>query len=89
MKYLLILLLLFMGLLQYELWFSEGGLQTVFSIKKNIAKQKKINAQLEERNLSLVKKIKALRTGNQAIEAHARTDLGMVKKGEVFYQVVK
>lgn len=78
-----------MGVLQYELWFSDGGLQTVAAIQKRLLNQQKINADLQARNLNLVKKVKALRKGAGAIEARARQDLGMVKKGEVFYQVVK
>ncbi len=81
----LIVLLL---LLQYEFWFSDGGVKTVWKMQTNIAKQEKINAQLDKRNQILIAEIKDLQSGNAAIEARARNDLGMVKKGEVFYQVV-
>ncbi len=78
-----------MGLLQYEFWFSDGGIKTVWDLKKSIVKQEKINANLDQKNQILVAEIKDLRSGNEAIEAHARNDLGMVKNGETFYQIVK
>lgn len=76
-------------LLQYEFWFSDGGMKTVRQLKHSIAKQQRINNQLDQQNQLLIAEVKDLQSGNAAIEARARNDLGMVKKGEVFYQVVK
>ncbi len=89
MKMILSALIILLLLLQYEFWFSDGGVKTVWHIQKNISKQEKINAQLDKRNQVLIAEIKDLQNGNAAIEARARNDLGMVKKGEVFYEVVK
>ena len=89
MKIILITLIFLLTLLQYEFWFSEGGIKTVWQLEKNIAQQKKVNTELDKRNEILVTEIKDLRSGNEAIEAHARNDLGMIKKDETFYQVVK
>jgi len=74
--------------LQYEFWFSDGGMRTVWQMKRNITNQKQINTKLEQRNQLLIAEIKDLQNGHAAIEAHARNDLGMVKNGEVFYRVV-
>ncbi|OGT33006.1 MAG: cell division protein FtsB [Gammaproteobacteria bacterium RIFCSPHIGHO2_02_FULL_39_13] len=82
-------LLILLVLLQYEFWFSDGGMKTVWQLKHSIAKQQKINTQLDQQNQVLIAEVKDLQSGNAAIEARARNDLGMVKKGEVFYQVVK
>lgn len=76
-------------LLQYELWFSDGGIKTVLQMKKNITAQAQKNDELDKRNQALIAEIKDLQNGNVAIEARARNDLGMIKKGEVFYQVIK
>ena len=76
-------------LLQYEFWFSDGGMKTVWQMKRSIAVQAKMNDQLDKRNQVLIAEINDLQSGNAAIEARARNDLGMVKKGEVFYRVVK
>ena len=89
MKIILGALIILLLLLQYELWFSDGGVKTVLQMQKNIALQAKKNDELDKRNQVLIAEIKDLQNGNAAIEARARNDLGMVKKGEVFYQVVK
>ena len=89
MKTILIALVLLLGLLQYEFWFSDGGIKTVWDLKKNISRQEKINTDLDKKNEVLIAEIQDLRSGNEAIESHARNDLGMVKKGETFYQIVK
>lgn len=46
-----------------------------------------VNKKLAERNAILMADIFDLKHGNEAIEEHARNDLGMIKKGEVFYQI--
>lgn len=89
MKLTLGALLVLLLLMQYEFWFSDGGMKTVWQLEKSIAKQQKINDALDKHNQVLIAEIKDLQSGNAAIEARARNDLGMVKKGEVFYQVVK
>lgn len=89
MKMILGALLVLLLLLQYEFWFSDGGMKTVWAMQKNISKQEKTNAQLDNRNQVLIAEIKDLQSGNAAIEARARNDLGMVKKNEVFYEVVR
>ena len=76
-------------LLQYELWFANGGLISAHRIKHSLAKQQKVNAKLKKRNMVLSADIKDLKSGNKSIEERARNDLGMIKKGETFYQVVK
>jgi len=89
MKVILGVLILLLALLQYEFWFSDGGMKTVWQLKKDIAQQQQVNDDLAKKNDALTKDIQALRHDNNAIEARARNELGMVKKGEVFYQVVK
>ena len=89
MKMILGALIVLLVLLQYEFWFSDGGIKTVWKMQKNIQQQNQINEQLDKRNQLLISEIDELQHGNAAVEAHARNDLGMVKKGEVFYQVVK
>lgn len=88
MKMILGALIVLLVLLQYEFWFSDGGIKTVWQIQKRIEKQNKINEQLDKRNQLLISEINDLQNGNNAIEEHARNDLGMVKQGEVYYQVV-
>jgi len=89
MKFILVALIVLLLLLQYEFWFSDGGMKTVWQLEKNIKKQTAINEALDKRNQILIAEIKDLRSGNEAIEARARNDLGMIKKDETFYQIIK
>ena len=89
MKKLLILLLLLLAYLQYKLWFGEGSLQDVLELQRAVEQQREENLQLRERNDALDADVRDLQQGLDAIEEHAREDLGMVKEGETFYQVVE
>jgi cell division protein FtsB len=75
-------------LLQYPLWFGSGGVFAVWQLKREIGAQQAENARLRERNDVLDAEVKDLKQGSAAIEERARTELGMVKKGETFYQVI-
>jgi len=89
LKKLVILLVLLLVYLQYKLWFGEGSLQDVWQLHQDVEFQRQENIELRERNAALEAEVKDLRQGFDAIEEHAREDLGMVKEGETFYQVVE
>ena len=89
MRKLLILLLLLIAYLQYRLWFGDGSLQEVWELHREVEAQREENLQLRERNAALEAEVRDLQQGLDAIEEHAREDLGMVKEGETFYQVVE
>ncbi|HEU0186872.1 MAG TPA: cell division protein FtsB [Gallionellaceae bacterium] len=83
-----LILLALIVLLQYPLWFGKGGWLKVWDIGRQLDEQKKANQQVQLRNAVLDAEVHDLKQGTDAIEEHARTDLGMIKPGEVFYQVV-
>lgn len=89
MKPIIILLLVFLAVLQYHLWFANDGVFAVIRLKHRIAEQESNNTQLQKQNAILLAEIMSLKNGSSAIENRARTDLGMVKKDETFYQVVR
>ncbi len=89
MKKLLILLVMLLVYLQYSLWFGDGSLQDVWRLHKDVEQQHQENAVLRERNEALEAEVLDLQQGLEAIEEHAREDLGMIKKGETFYQVIE
>ncbi len=89
MKKLLILLVLLLVYLQYNLWIGEGGLQEVWHLHKEVERQSQKNSELRERNEALDAEVLDLQQGLEAIEEHAREDLGMIKKDETFYQVIE
>ncbi|MES9905676.1 MAG: cell division protein FtsB [Sedimenticola sp.] len=89
MRILTVLLLLILLVLQYRLWVGEGSLAEVHSLKKDIALQKEELKQMRLRNRALQADVDDLRDGLEAIEERARNELGMIRKGEIFYQVIE
>ncbi len=57
-------------------------------LEQAVAEQMLVNKQARERNSVLVAEIDDLRSGLTAIEERARSDLGMIKEGETFYQII-
>lgn len=88
MKYLALVLLLLLALLQYRLWFGDAGVREVNVLRAEIEQQKAENEVLRERNRTLAAEVQDLKKGTTAIEERARTDLGMVGRRETFFQVV-
>lgn len=84
----LILILIVIGL-QLKLWSGNGSMREVDSLRVSVKKQADENARLLRRNQSLAADVIDLKHGDQAVEARARTELGLIKPGEVFYQVVE
>jgi cell division protein FtsB len=84
----LVLLLLLIGL-QFELWSNHGGMSEVTSLRMAVKKQSDENDKLVQRNQALAADVDDLKHGEQAVEARARAELGLIKPGETFYQVVE
>ncbi|MBS0230961.1 MAG: cell division protein FtsB [Proteobacteria bacterium] len=85
---LVLLLLLLLAGLQYKLWYGSGGQDEVVSLRAQVAKQAAENARLQARNDALAAEVADLKSGGEAIEERARSELGLVKPGETFYRVV-
>ncbi|MBK6982419.1 MAG: cell division protein FtsB [Betaproteobacteria bacterium] len=88
MKILAAVLAALIVVLQYPLWFGKGGWLKVRALDRQVAAQQVANAGLKARNDALDAEVRDLKQGLEAIEERARTDLGMIRKDEVFYQVV-
>lgn len=84
----LILIALLIGL-QLKLWSSSGGMREVESLRASVVQQTKDNERLRQRNHALEADVADLKSGEQAVEARARAELGLIKPGETFYQVVE
>lgn len=89
MRVLVLGLILILAALQYRLWVSPGSVHELWRLRQEIAAQRAENARLLERNQALQAEVLDLKNGLEAIEERARLELGMVKDGEVFYQIVK
>jgi cell division protein FtsB len=88
MKTLLAILVVVIVLLQLKMWFGEGGFRDVQRLAVRVEEQARENEILAQRNRELQAEVEDLRQGLQAIEERARSELGMVKEDEQFYQVV-
>lgn len=89
MKWIVASLFSLLLILQYTLWFGNGGLLRVWQLNAMVDRQKVENEELRERNRALEAEVLDLKQGMEAIEERARSDLGMVKKDETFFQVVE
>lgn len=88
MKALTLIFVVLIALLQYPLWLGKGSWLRVWNLNQKIEAQKKINVGYKLRNDSLQAEVRDLKQGNAAIEERARSELGMIKQDEVFYQVI-
>lgn len=82
-----ILLGLFL-LVQYPLWLGKGSWVQVWSTQEKLAQQQQLNTQLTARNAAMYAEVHDLKQGLGAIEERARNELGMVRKNEVFFQIL-
>ena len=87
MKILAGVLLFLLLVLQGQLWFGQGSLPDLWRLKRAVEAQQDENRQLEERNAALAAEVQDLKGGLEAIEERARSELGMIREGETFYQV--
>jgi len=87
-KTLAIALTAVLAALQYPLWIGKGSWLKVWELDRSLEQQRSQNAKLKARNDALDVEVKDLKQGLEAVEERARLELGMIKKDEVFYQVV-
>lgn len=87
MRTLLTVAVLLILLVQARLWFGPNGLRNVRDLSTQVHALKDENKRLLERNAALAAEVHDLKTGLEAVEERARTDLGLVKEGEVFVRI--
>ena len=81
------LILMLFGL-QYRLWVGEGSLAEVSMLRQQLAAQGAELSDLRERNATLQAEVDDLKTGLAAIEARARSELGLIRQGETYFQLL-
>ena len=82
-----ILLLLFV-LLQYAIWAGKNNILDLFALNSTLNELKVENSKLRQRNDRLHAEVIDIKSRLSAIEAHARSELGLVKPGETFFQII-
>jgi len=88
MRLLAITLIGLILLIQYPLWLGKGGLLRVWGMERRIESQREINAGLQARNAALDAEVRDLKQGLEAVEERARNELGMIRRDEIFFQVL-
>jgi cell division protein FtsB len=87
-KALTLIFVVLIALLQYPLWLGKGSWLRVWNVNQQIDEQREKNTSYKQRNETLNAEVRDLKQGNAAIEERARSELGMIKQDEVFYQVI-
>ena len=88
MKILISVLIALLIGLQYKLWIGDGSLSEVVQLSKELDQQKQKLYLLEQRNSVLEAQVLDLQNGLDVFEEKARNDLGMIKQGETFIQLI-
>jgi cell division protein FtsB len=88
MRFLIVVLVGLLVMLQARLWLSDGGLREVWRLEAEVARRTDENGRLSTRNTALEAEVLDLKEGLAAAEERARTELGMIQQGETFYQIL-
>lgn len=76
-------------LIQYPLWLGKGSWLRVWEVDQQIRAQRDTNRRLQARNSALEAEVRDLKVGQEAIEERARSELGMIRQDEIFFQVLE
>lgn len=74
--------------LQYQLWLGEDSVRTLSMLELEVEAQRMNNDELQQRNRLVEIEVLDLKNGLEAVEERARSELGMIEKGETFYLLV-
>ena len=88
MRLLSILLVVLLIVIQYPLWLGKGGWLRVWDLDRQVTAAQQKNEELKDRNDRLASEVRDLKEVRDAVEERASYELGMLKEGEVFVQVI-
>ena len=89
MRALAVILVILIAAVQTPLWFGKGGWLRVWELDQQLQAQRATNERLRTRNAALDAEVRDLKQGYAAIEERARSELGMIRHDEVFFQVLE
>lgn len=84
-----VVLIYFLIIMQYKILVGDESIFMYLKTKNDIALQLEKNKIQENINSSLSAEVANLKNGFAAIEERARTDLGMIRDGEHYYQIIE
>ncbi len=82
-------LLILILLIQYPLWLGRGGMFRVMEMERQIDVQRRSNDWAQARNSALDAEVRDLKQGLGALEERARSELGMIRDDEIFFQIIE
>ncbi|MBS1171090.1 MAG: ftsB [Burkholderiaceae bacterium] len=88
MRLITLILAILLLLIQYPLWLGKGGWLRVWEMERQVTAAQQKNEETKARNAKLESEVRDLKEGTGATEERARAELGMIKDGEVFVQIV-
>ena len=89
MKFVTLTLIALIAVLQYPLWLGKGSWSRVREIDLQLHQQIQANQKLRARNAALDAEVRNLKQGLEAVEERARSELGMIKQDEIFFQILE
>ena len=89
MRAVTLILVVLLLLLQYPLWIGKGSWLKVWELNRQLETQQQVNQQAKVRNALMDAEVRDLKQGTAAIEERARSDYNMIKRDEVFYQILE
>ena len=88
-KALTVLLVSLLALVQFRRWVGDESLAEVWRLRQAIEFQTSENALLRSRNQRLEADVRDLKGGLEAVEERARRELGMIRRDEIYFQIVE
>lgn len=89
MKALIVVIILLIAHLQYRLWLGDGSIKEIKAYQLRLDDLTKEVEERRQRNEALYAEVEDLRKGQEALEERARDELGMIREGETFFQVIE
>ena len=86
-RFLIPVLVILFVVLQYKLWVGEGSLAEVATLERDIEAQQQTLEMMKKRNMAMQAEIDSFKNDQDAVEERARSDLGMIREGEIYFQI--
>ena len=74
---------------QYALWFGDKNVFDLHKLRVSEQQAREVNSGLQLRNQRLNAEVVDLKQGGETLESVARSQLGLVRPGETFYQIIE
>jgi len=74
---------------QYALWVGDKNVPDLYHLKEAVNETREENQGLHLRNQKLLAEVIDLKQGGETIETLARSELGLIKPEETFYQIIQ